>query len=110
MSNMKDFMMWLDYKGIATWDNTIGELIIPEGTNIIFTELSDEYKDDEKRRDVELDDEDYIIDDEEELIIDDGDLDDCAWSPDDYWFHSDGGLTGDAYNFLNTIDSKGEFV
>ena len=110
MSNMKDYMMWLDDRGIATWDTSIGEPIIPEGTDIYAPELVDEYKDDEKRRDVELDDEDYIIDDEEELIIDDGDMDDCAWTPDDYWFHQEGGLTGDAINFLYTLDSQGELV
>ena len=110
MSNMKDYMMWLDDKAIATWDTSIGELIIPEGTNIYAPELVDEYKDDEKRRDVELDDDDYIIDDEEELIIDDGDMDDCAWTPDDYWFQQQGGLTADAYNFLYTLDSQGELV
>jgi len=106
MSTMKDYMMWLDDRGIATWDRVIGEIVIPEGVNIYTPELIDDYR----NSPVELDDDDCIIDDEEELIIDDGDLDDCAWSPDDYWFHSDGGLTGDAYNFLNTIDSKGEFV
>ena len=109
MSNMKDYMMWLDNRGVANWDNSIGELIIPEGTNIYAPELVDEYKE-EKRPDVELDEDDYIIDEEEELLIDDGDMDDCAWSPDDYWFHADGGLTGDAMNFLYTLDSQGELV
>ena len=56
------------------------------------------------------DDDDFIIDEEEELIIDDGDLDDCAWSPDAYWFTEEGGLTGDAINFLHTLDSQGELV
>ena len=112
MSNMKDFMMWLDDRGIATWDNTLGELIIPEGTNIIFTELTDEYKSDASWHSprIETDEDDYIIDDEEELIIDDGDMDDCAWTPDDYWFQQQGGLTADAYNFLYTLDSQGELV
>jgi len=107
MSTMKDYMMWLDDRGIANWDDAIGELIVPSGVNVYSPELVDEYR---NAAPVEIDDDDCIIEDEEELIIDDGDLDDCAWSPDDYWFHSDGGLTGDAYNFLNTIDSKGEFV
>ena len=131
MSNMKDYMMWLDDRGIAEWNNAIGELIIPSGTNAYSPELVDEYKDDAKwhflndediddqwnrmggaynQPTIELDDDDYIIEDEDELIIDDGDLDDCAWSPDDYWFHSDGGLTGDAMNFLYTLDSQGELV
>jgi hypothetical protein len=110
MSAMKDYMMWLDDKGIATWSNELGELIVPVGTNIYAPELVDEYKEDEKWRGVELDDDDYIIDEEEELQIDDGDMDDCAWSPNDYWFHTDGGLTGDAMNFLYTLDSQGELV
>jgi len=110
MSTMKDYMMWLDDRGIATYSNEIGELIVPEGTNIYAPELVDEYEDDEKWRGIELDDDDYIIEDEEELLIDDGDLDDCAITPDAYWFQPEGGLTGDAYNFLHTIDSQGEFV
>ena len=134
MSNMKDYMMWLDDRGIAKWDTSIGELIIPNGTNVYSPELIDKYKNDaqwhshdlsenEAIQDqwnrmggaydnpaIVLDDDDFIIDDEEELIIDDGDMDDCAWSPDDYWFRPEGGLTGDAYNFLYTLDSKGEFV
>ena len=110
MSTMKDYMMWLDDRGIATYSNEIGELIVPEGTNIYAPELVDEYEDDEKWRGIELDDDDYIIEDEEELLIDDGDLDDCARTPDAYWFQPEGGLTGDAYNFLHTIDSQGEFV
>ena len=110
MSTMKDYMMWLDDRGIATWSNEIGELIVPEGTNIYAPELVDEYNEDEKWRGIEIDDDDYIIEDEEELQIDDGDMDDCAWLPHDYWFHSDGGLTGDAMNFLYTLDSQGELV
>ena len=110
MSNMKDYMMWLDNKAIATWDNTLGELIVPEGTIIWTYELKDQYDNDAKWRGIELDDEDVIIEDEEELIIDDGDMDDCAWTPDDYWFQQQGGLTADAINFLYTLDSQGELV
>ena len=117
MSNMKDYMMWLNARELATWSKIIDEfdeLINPEGLmNIYAPELVDDYKNDAQWHNggpVELDDDDYIIEDEEELIIDDGDLDDCAWSPEDYWFHPEDGLTGDAYNFLYTIDSKGEFV
>ena len=59
---------------------------------------------------VHIDDDDYIVDDEEDLVIDDGDLDDCAYTPEQYWFESDGGLTGAAFDFLATTDSQGEFV
>jgi len=113
MSNMKDYMMWLDNRGFAKWDDAIGELINPSGINVNSPKLMDLYKNDAQWHNsapVELDDDDNIIEDEEELIIDDGDLDDCAYSPDEYWFHPDGGLTGDAYNFLYTLDSKGEFI
>ena len=110
MSTMKDYMMWLDDKGIATYSNEIGELIVPEGTNIYAPSLVDDYKDDGKWHGVETDDDDYIIEDEEELLIDDGDMDDCAYTPDAYWFRPEGGLTGDAMNFLHTLDSQGEFV
>ena len=110
MSNMKDYMMWLDDRGIATWDDGIGELIIPEGVNVYAPELVDEYKSDKEWHHIELDDDDCIIDEEDELIIDDGDLDDCAWSPDAYWFRPDGGLTGDAYTFLYNADIQGDLV
>ena len=110
MSNMKDYMMWLDDRGIATWCDHIDELIIPEGVNVYSPELVDEYQSDKEWRGIDLDDDDFIIDEEEELIIDDGDLDDCAWTPDDYWFHQEGGLTGDAINFLYNLDLEGEFV
>jgi len=107
---MKDYMMWLDDREIATWSNEIGELIIPEGTNIYAPELVDEYNEDEKWRGIEIDDDDYIIDDEEDLLIDDGDLDDCVYTPDDYWFTDEGGLTGDAQTFLHELDIQGELV
>ncbi len=48
MSAMKDYMMWLDDRGIATWSNEIDELIVSEGTNIYAPSLVDEYKDDAK--------------------------------------------------------------
>lgn len=128
---MKDYMMWLDSRGVAKWSNSIGELIVPHATNIYSQKLVDEYKDDEtwhsnipdidcqwnpmcnayNQPTIKLDDDDYIIiDEDEEVIIDDGDLDDCAWSPTDYWFRTDGGLTGAAMNFLYTLDSQGELV
>ena len=112
MSTMKDYMMWLDDRGIATWSNEIDELIVPEGTNIYAPSTVDEYKDDAKWHGVDIDeDDDMLLDeDDEELIIDDGDMDDCAYTPDAYWFKPEGGLTGEAYNFLYTIDSQGEFV
>ena len=111
MSNMKDYMMWLDDRGIATWDNEIGELIVPEGTIIWTYELKDQYDNDAKWHD---DPDDIELDDieEEELIIDDGDYDpsEVCWTPQEQWFNPDGGLTGDAYTHLYAIDSKGEFV
>ena len=47
-----------------------------------------------------------------QTIIDDGeyDPDEVAWTPDDVWFDHDGGLTGEAYDFLATTDSQGDFV
>ena len=112
MSNMKDYMMWLDDRGVANWDNSIGELIVPEGHDIYAPELVDEYRDDESWHSptIKTDDDDFIIDDDEELNIDDGDLDDCAWSPDEYWFTEAGGLTGEAQNFLHELDIQGELV
>jgi hypothetical protein len=82
MSNTKDYNMVERYKNDVSWNS-------PK---------------------IEVDEDDFIIEDEEELIIDDGDMDDCAWTPDNHWFQPEGGLTGDAYNFLYTLDSQGELV
>ena len=109
MSNMKDYMMWLDDRGIATWDNTIGELIVPDNTDTM--EYVEEYRNDAKWHD---DPDDIELDDieEDELIIDDGDYDpnEVAYLSNEHWFHPDGGLTGDAYEFLASVDAQGDFV
>jgi len=107
---MKDYMMWLDDQGIATWDSSLGELIIPEGVNIYAPELVDRYKACAKWHDPDDDELDEIEDGQ--TIIDDGDYDadEVAWTPDELWFNPDGGLTGEAYDFLATIDSEGDFV
>ena len=112
MSNMKDYAMWLDDRGIATWDNSIGELVIPYGVDIHDASTVDEYKSDTEWHNEEPDDDEILSEEEEELIIDDGDYDpdEVAYSPDEHWFHPDGGLTGDAYDFLASVDAQGEFV
>jgi hypothetical protein len=112
MSNMKDYMMWLDDRGTATWDNTLGELIVPDSVDIHNAELVNEYQNDSKWHGDPDPDDDELDDIEEELIIDDGDYDanEVAWTPDDVWFDHDGGLTGEAYEFLATTDSQGDFI
>jgi len=70
-------------------------------------------KNDSKWRDEPDDDElDIIEEEEEELIIDDGDFDpdEVAISPQELWFNPAGGLTGEAYEFLASVDAKGDFV
>ena len=106
MSNMKDYAMWLDDRGIAVWDDSIGELIIPEGVNVYTDELVQEYSRDAEWHHIEPDEDDEEMD----VMFDDDDPDEIAWTPEDYWFHPDGGLTGEAYVHLYAIDSKGEFV
>ena len=66
----------------------------------------------DSKRHNEPDDDELDGIEEEELIIDDGDYDpdEVAWTPEEYWFQPEGGLTGDAYNFLYTLDSQGELV
>jgi hypothetical protein len=68
---MKDYMMWLDDRGIATWDNGIGELIVPEGVNIYDPATVDEYKNDEVWNGLDVpgidtDEDDFLIDDDDE--------------------------------------------
>jgi len=69
---MKDYMMWLDDRGIATWDNGIGELIVPEGVNIYDPATVDEYKNDEVWNGLDVpgidtDEDDFLIDDDDEI-------------------------------------------
>ena len=111
MSNMKDYMMWLDDKGIAKWDTVIGELCIPNGINVYTNELIEEYQHDAEWHCPD-DDDDMIEDDEEdEFPEDDNDLGDmCEWTPQQYWFNEQGGLTADAYDFLYDVDLQGELI
>jgi len=160
---MKDYMMWLDDRGIATWDNTLEELIIPDGVYVHDEETVLKYQNDTAWHDPGLDEEDYIededadngiLEDDElgdiqqkidtigdllELVFSDGEAADHfrrtidtdmltrlwgiskdisllneenehGWSEDEYWFDSDGGLTGDAQNYLHSLDSRGELI
>jgi hypothetical protein len=121
MSDMKDYMMWLDSNGIATWDTTIGELIVPDSIDIYDAEMVERYKNDGKWHGVDTDiDEDDVIDDDDEDdngILDDDELGDyChrqlefAWTPEEHWFKPSGGITADASDYLHALDSKGELV
>ena len=110
MSTMKDYMMWLDNNGIATRDNVIGELCIPNGINVYTNELIEQYQNDAEWH---CPDDDMIEDDDEEdeFLEDDNDLGDlCAWSPEEHWIAPDGGLTADAVLYLHDLDSKGELI
>ena len=161
MSNMNDFTMWLDDQGIATWDNELGELIIPEGIDIY--EYVEDFKQDAKWHEGIGDDDDKIEDDPEDDFLDDDELgdiqlkldtiadlvdmvfsdvpvanqfrdlidtdmltrlweistdikdmneeaDEMGWSPSEYWFNEEGGLTADAENYLHELDARGELV
>ena len=112
MSNMKDYAMWLDDRGIAVWDNNIGELVIPSGINIHDSTIVDEYKHDSNWHMPEPEDDELIIDEEEEEdFLDDEELgDSIEWTPEENWFQPDGGLTADAYIFLANTDLQGDFV
>ena len=119
MSNMKDYAMWLDNKGIATWDNAIGELLNPMGVNLHSTHLTEEYNDDAKWHGIEDDDNEMPHDEDEDddgLLSDDelGDnnelLVNCSWTPEEHWISPDGGITADASIYLHELDSKGELI
>ena len=69
--------------------------------------------DDTPRHDpIEDAEDDFINDDEGETIIDDGDFDpnEVAISSNEIWFNPDGGLTGEAYEYLASVDAQGDFV
>ena len=105
MSAMKDYYMWLKHKGYNAEDSD--------------DDLINEYKNDADWHQtvpspqglVEIDDADYIIEDDDDgIVIDDGDDPDMGWTPEDQWFREDGGLTGEAWEFLATTDSEGDFI
>ena len=111
MSNMKDYMMWLDDRGIATWCNRIDELIVPEGTNIYAPELVNIYRDDYDWHNEDAEEDTVPDDEDEDYFLDDDELGDCIeWSPEEYWCSPDGVLTEEANEMLYTQDSKGELV
>tara|TARA_Y100000310_G_scaffold294400_1_gene324836 strand:- start:314 stop:640 length:327 start_codon:yes stop_codon:yes gene_type:complete len=108
MSVMKDYYMWLEHKGYSADDSADADLV-------------NEYKNDADWHQTEptpaglvrLDDGDYIVEDDDDgYVIDDGDYDgpDMGWTPEDQWFRADGGLTGEAWDFLATTDSQGDFI
>tara|TARA_Y100000310_G_scaffold192001_1_gene191938 strand:+ start:669 stop:1007 length:339 start_codon:yes stop_codon:yes gene_type:complete len=106
---MKSFMMWLDDKNIATWDTTLGELIVPPDTNIY--DYVDDYKDDAKWHGVDDgddDDDDDVIDDDDDDVIDDDDdeLGDATeWTPEEHWIDKDNDeLSDEALQMLYEID------
>ena len=117
MSNMKDYMMWLDENGIATWDTTIGELIVPDSVDIYDAEMVERYKNDAKWHlpTQDDDDEDMIEDEDDNGILDDDELGDYhqmefSWTPQEHWFKPSGGITADASVYLHELDSKGELI
>ena len=159
MSNMKDYAMWLDDKGHARWDNSIGELVTIGDNDLYSDELVEDYRTDKVWHGIE--DDDLIEDEPEEELEDEDEAGDSiaiqvntvldlldmvfgfdvpvanqfrdlidtdmltrlwdirttlndATNPSvdqsEYWFDDDGGLTGDAQNYLHELDSKGELV
>tara|TARA_Y100000034_G_scaffold87327_1_gene104739 strand:- start:437 stop:733 length:297 start_codon:yes stop_codon:yes gene_type:complete len=98
MSNMKDYAMWLDSRGIATWDESLGELSTPDGVDIYSEELIEKYNADDEWHTPESDQ--YLLENPDEW----------GWSPEDFWFKDDGGLTAEAYEHLHNEDSNGDFV
>jgi len=108
MGAVKDYLMWLEHNGYSESDSD--------------DDLINEYKNDvdwhqtepSHARTVKLDDGDYIIEDDGDgCVIDDGDYEgpnDMGWTPEDQWFHDDGGLTAEAWDFLATTDSQGDFI
>jgi hypothetical protein len=122
MSNMKDYMMWLDNEGIAEWDNAIGEPLNPLQINLFSNDLIVRYMDDAKWHGVELgdDDDDNMAssdDEDDNGMLSDDDLGDnhellveCSWTPEEQWLNPDGGMTADALTYLHELDSKGELI
>jgi len=109
MGAVKDYLFWLEDRGLAAFDNTLEDFVYTT-ENPMADDLIKEYKNDAVWHNIEPDE---VVDDEEDFVVEDvmiDDGDDMGWSPDDYWFNPDGGLTGDAYNFLAKTDSEGDFV
>jgi hypothetical protein len=102
---MKDYYMWLEHKGYSA-DASEDADIVNEYKNDVDWHQTEPTK-------TQLDDDDYIIEDDDDgCVIDDGDDDvsDMGWTPENDWFTPDGGLTGEAWEFLATTDSQGDFI
>jgi len=85
---MKDYMMWLDDQGVATWDRVLGELIVPDEVDIYDDVLVDRYKNDAVWNGLDVpgidtDEDDYVIDDDDDdrdYELDDDELGDISLS------------------------------
>tara|TARA_R110000824_G_scaffold23583_3_gene84311 strand:- start:793 stop:1095 length:303 start_codon:yes stop_codon:yes gene_type:complete len=100
---MNDYNLWLEETGRTHWCELSNTMVV----------------------DVDINDpaiwEEYLSSQHEGVTIDDGDDDDlCDASDvdvliddeddDEYWFEADGGLTGEAMNYLSEQDANGDFV
>ena len=111
MSNMADYMMWLDNKGYALWDDVLGELVNTGDWDLYCDEMVDDYKTDKEWHQPEEDDDIVLEDDDEDEFLDDDELGDlCYDTPISYWFAESGGLTANAYNFLYNAEQQGALI
>jgi len=108
MDIMRDYNMWLEHKGLsAVHQRMSNDDLMKKHKNDV------DWHQTEPAMPVKLDEDDYIIEDDDDgLVIDDGDDDgpDLGWTPEDLWFCPDGGLTAEAWEFLATTDSEGDFI
>ena len=97
MSAMKDYLMWLKSKGIAEFDEFQDEWHFtvedPESE-----ELIEQYNADD----------DWHTPESDQHLLENPD--EWGWSPEEFWFNKDGGLTADAKNHLYQNDTEGDFV
>jgi hypothetical protein len=97
MSAMKDYLMWLESKGIAEYDEYQDEwhFTVEDSES---EELIEQYNTDEEWHTPESDQ--HLLENPDEW----------GWSPEDFWFQEDGGLTADAKDHLYQNDTEGDFV
>ena len=109
MGAVKDYYMWLEHKGYSADDSEDADLIQEYKNDVDWHQPNPSHA-----RMVKMDDGDYFIEDDDDgVVIDDGDYEgpnDMGWTPEDDWFTPDGGLTGEAWEFLATTDSQGDFI
>jgi len=115
MGRMKDYNLWLEETGKAHWCRLTNAMVFDVDANDpkVWEEYLESCKPQEDKGKPCHRNKDVVADDGEDddscessgygVLVDDGEND-------EYWFEADGGLTGEAWDYLADSDANGEFI